>query len=324
MIEMGEPEKKAASGFLPPGKWRVGTVVFACFVLALWLFPRVWYTQKDAEKGFIWLTGQTSLPGWEFKPLPVAESAERLLAADETISGEFTNLTDGRVVQVFLAKRYTEKQHDIGLFVHTPDRCWTEAGWRLDPVAPDHVEVDVHGARITFERRVFVYKDRRELVLFGGLVGGQPLPYRLDHNLSVGMRSALQRAVKQTGAKLRASDRLLWQRVWESFLSRRQLFGPKMFVRISTRLESDDTRAADELLVKMLSEWLRSVDFAEDMRDWKERRSQRGTAAIEGLFRPRKCHRNDGSECLVGRLVRLPGWRRAGWELLGESFGMTA
>ncbi|MGC8989920.1 MAG: exosortase-associated EpsI family protein [Verrucomicrobiia bacterium] len=312
MTEMGEPEKKTGSVTVPPGKWRVGTAVFACFVLVLWLFPRVWYTQKDADKGFIWLTGQTSLPGWEFKPLPVAESAERLLAADETISGQFTNLTDGRVVQVFLAKRYTEKPHDIGLFVHTPDRCWTEAGWRLDPVAPDHVEVDVHGARITFERRVFVYKDRRELVLFGGLVGGQPLPYRLDHNLSVGMRSALQRAVKQTGAKLRASDRLLWQRVWESFVSRRQLFGPKMFVRISTRLESDDTRAADELLVRMLSEWLRSVDFAEDMRNWKEHRSKSGTAAIEGFLRTGEFRRNGGLDMPCGPAGEVSGLETAG------------
>jgi|GEM_PF-512469 len=321
---MGESDKKTASGFLPPGKWQVGTAVFACFVLALWLFPRVWYTQKDADKGFIWLTSQTSLPGWEFKPLPVAESAERLLAADETVSGEFTNLTDGRVVQVFLAKRYTEKPHDIGLFVHTPDRCWTEAGWRLDPVAPDHVEVDVHGARITFERRVFVYKDRRELVLFGGLVGGQPLPYRLDHNLSVGMRSALQKAVKQTGAKLRASDRLLWQRVWESFASRRQLFGPKMFVRISTRLESNDTGAADELLVKMLREWLRPVDFTEDMRNWKEHRSQRDAAAIEGFLRAREFHRNGGLNMPWRSHCGIYGLGKGGLGCRGESYGLTA
>ncbi|MDH7504411.1 MAG: hypothetical protein QHJ82_17085, partial [Verrucomicrobiota bacterium] len=92
------------------------------------------------------------------------------------------------------------------------------------------------------------------------------------------------------------SDRLLWQRVWESFVSRRQLFGPKMFVRISTRLESDDTRAADELLVKMLSEWLRSVDFAEDMRNWKEHRSKSGAAAIEGFLRAWESRRNDGPD----------------------------
>lgn len=256
------------------GKWCLGAGALACLVILLWVFPRFWYTQGESGKGFLWLTGHESLPGWEFKPLPVAESAERLLAADEIISGEFTNRTNGRVVQVFLAKRYAEKPHDIGLFVHTPDRCWTEAGWRLDPVAPDHIEVDVHGARITFERRVFVYNGRRELVLFGGLVGGQPLPYRLDHNLSVGMRSALQRAVKQTGATLRASDRLLWQRVWESFLSRRQLFGPKLFVRISTQLHGFDTEAADALLVQTLKEWLCPVDFTEDANNWKTRQAQ--------------------------------------------------
>lgn len=266
---------------MPPGPWRTGMGILACVVLLLWAFPRVWYTHKDPDKGFVWLTSKESLAGWGFRPMPVADSAERLLAADETVSGEYTNATGSSVVQVFLAKRYTEKPHDIGLFVHTPDRCWTEAGWRLEPATPDHTEIEVHGARITFERRVFVFRDRRELVLFGGLVGGQPLPYRLDHNLSVGMRSALRSAIKETGSTLRASDKLLWQRVWESFASRRQLFGPKQFVRVSTRLSSDDTSAADKLLIDMLRQWLQPVDFARDMRNWEERRSQRSAGTTE-------------------------------------------
>ena len=278
---MTAKDERKKGPVVPAGPWRVGIGMLAGLVVLLWAFPRFWYTHQEAGKEVVWLGTVESLAGWGFRDIPVNDSAERLLAADETISGEYTNATGSRVVQVFLANRYTEKPHDIGLFVHTPDRCWTEAGWRLDPVTPDHVEIDVHGVRITFERRVFVYRDRRELVLFGGLVGGQPLPYRLDHNLSVGMRSALRTAVKQTGATLRASDRLLWQRVWESFVSRRQLFGPKQFVRVSTRFEGEDTSAADELLVEMLRQWLRPVDFAADMQRWKERQTQSGTTARE-------------------------------------------
>jgi hypothetical protein len=252
-----------------PRPWLWLTIILGALVIGLWTFPRFWYTRADPSQAFVWLVPQQTLPGWEYKAVPVNQAAERLLAADETASGEFVNAQDQRRVQVFAAKRYTERRHDIGLFVHTPDRCWTEAGWQLEPAPPDHVELSVHGTKITFERRIFSQAGQRQLVLFGGLVGGQPLPYRLDHNLSVGMRSALRRAVKQSGGTLRASDKLFWQRVWESFLSRRQLLGPKEFLRVSTEVRGANAATADALLAEMLERWLRPAEFTEELRAWK-------------------------------------------------------
>lgn len=248
-------------------------ILMTVLVVGLWAFPRVWYTRSATAGEMAWLSEQTEIGGWKLKPVPVSESAEKVLVADRLVNAEFSAV-DGRLVRVFSAKRYEEKSDDIGLFVHTPDRCWTEAGWKMDPVSPDHVEVLVQGLKIGFERRVFAAAGRRELVYFGGLVKGQPLPYRLDHNLSVGMRHALRVAPNSTGTSLRASDSRFWQRVLDSFLSRSPLLGPKQFVRVSTPVVDAELAGADALLVDFLGKWLKVADYHQELETWRETRGR--------------------------------------------------
>ncbi|HOW67352.1 MAG TPA: exosortase-associated EpsI family protein, partial [Verrucomicrobiota bacterium] len=114
-------------------KWSV--IGFSLVMLALWLFPFVWYTSTDRQTQMVWLTEQQQMDGWQYEELPVAKSAEAVLVADQLVSGQFKHDMRDRV-QVFSAKRYTEKENHIGLFVHTPDRCWTESGWQLEPASP--------------------------------------------------------------------------------------------------------------------------------------------------------------------------------------------
>lgn len=249
-----------------------GTALLTGLLVALWGFPATWYTKTDPGQKRLWLTEQTDLPGWDFQKMDVGESIERLLAADRTFCGEFRKPGSAEVVRVFAATRYEEKPNDIGLFVHTPDRCWTESGWGFDPVVPDHVEVTVHGVPIVFERRVFVFGGQRELVYFGGLVGGQALPYRLDHNLSVGMRHALRTAVDRTGTTARATDRRFWERVWDSFVSRRPLLGPKQFFRVSTQVAGGDLAPQDRLLAGFLERWLLPADLERERAAWQAER----------------------------------------------------
>lgn len=252
-----------------------GTLGLCVLVVAVWLFPRFWYTARAAGEKPLWFGVQTNLAGWTYREIPLDESAERLLVADVATFGEFQNPTTRAVVRAFSAKRYTFKPHDTGLFLHTPDRCWTLAGWKFEPVNPDHVELVVHGVRMVFERRVFVAGGERELVYFGGLVGGQPLPYRLDHNLSVGMRFALHspEQSKSRGFFARAVDTRLWERVWDGFFSRRPLLGPKQFIRISTPLLGGDIAAADKLLFEFLQRWLEPVDYAAELAAWTAHKS---------------------------------------------------
>lgn len=238
----------------------------------IWAFPRVWYTAKNTSGRSVWLSERTEVKDWSYSALPVAESAERLLVADRLTNGEF-QAADGRKVRVFSAKRYEEKSDDIGLFVHTPDRCWTETGWKMEADMPDFAELSIHGLPMVFERRVFSNPLGRELVYFAGVVNGQPLPYRLDHNLSVGMRYAMKASKADSGTGVRASDRRFWQRFWDSVKSRSPLLGPKQFVRISTPLGTSTLKEADELLVGFLEKWLEVSDFHLELQAWKGTRA---------------------------------------------------
>jgi len=271
----GSAPSNTTNGKLPKSAgWLIG--VFCLAVAGCWLFPRFWYVAKGSGQNLFWLAEQTNLPGWQYREVPVAQSAEKTLVADSLVSGEFSR-PSGEVVQVFSAKRYVEKENNIGLFVHTPDRCWTEAGWKIEPVQPDCVEISVHGRKLLFERRLFAAKTERQLVYFGGLVGGQPLPYRLDHNLSVGLRSALRSTGGRHGTALRASDKRFWERVWDSFVSRQPLLGPKQFVRLSTPVHGADLAPADRLLTEFLAQWLTPSDLQKEMQAWRQAKPS-GTA----------------------------------------------
>lgn len=244
--------------------------LFCAPLLLVWGFPMAWYTQSTPGQGYFWLLERTNIANWSYREAPVGESAEAVLVADRLVNGEFSN-PEGRVVRVFSANRYEEKRNEIGLFVHTPDRCWTQAGWKFGACDPETVEMELHGVRVLFERRIFEGGGQRELVYFAGLAAGQPLPYRLDHNFSVGARHAATFGSREGGTALRATDSRLWTRVWDSFIHRRELFGPKQFLRISTPALPGLEGRADELLRSFLGQWLESADFAAEQRRWREK-----------------------------------------------------
>lgn len=230
----------------------------ALMVVGIWVFPRLWYTRMDRSQTAQWLAEQTNAPGWRYETIAVDKSAERLLVADRLVNGEFTREGAGSVVvRVFGARRTKEDPKEIGLFVHTPDRCWVQGGWNLGEITPDYVEVDLHGRKIGFERRLFEVRGQQELVYFAGLVGGQTLPYRLDHNYSVSRRVVAAGEKDRVHKANRWNDMQLWKRVLDSFLSRRPLLGPKQFLRISTPVEGADIAGADRRLVAMLPMWLK-------------------------------------------------------------------
>jgi hypothetical protein len=231
----------------------------------LWRFPGFWYTEKGKGDG-TWFAERAQIEGWNFEPLPISASAERVLVADRTVNGEFRRGEEA--VRVFSAKRYIENPNEIGLFVHTPDRCWVEGGWKIERITPEVIEVKVHGVPLRMERRLFLFGNNRELVYFCGLVDGRALPYRLDHNLSVGIRSG--DGINQTdGTSRRASDLHFWQRLWDSFESRRGFSGPKQFVRISTPIRGDDLAEGDNRLREFLSLWLSPGDFIEERAEFR-------------------------------------------------------
>ena len=250
----------------------IGSLALSCVVAMLWLFPDFWFTRVDSETAPLWLEANSEVNGYEFKEVDVAESAENLLVADQLFNGEFAPVSDGSMVRAFSANRYSERSNDIGLFVHTPDRCWTQGGWKMEVAEPEFLELDVHGVAMLFERRIFVAGGHRELVYFGGLVGGQQLPYRLDHNYSVGLKYAVGDTAKKRramGAGMRAFDKVFWGRIWDGFVSRRPLSGPKQFIRVSIGLDQIDASDGDQILQEFLPQWLKPVDYEAELAAWR-------------------------------------------------------
>ena len=245
-------------------------LIFAASISILWSFPNFWYTKRTGDKVY-WYAERESVAGWNYTNIPVAKAAEALLVGDRLVNGEFAK--DGEFVRVFSAKRYEEKANEIGLFMHTPDRCWTQGGWKLEPVKPEVITVELHGASLPVERRIFVAQGLRELVYFGGTVGGEPLPYRLDHHLSVARRFQVKERADNTGAAVRATDPHYWNRLWDSFTNRRELLGPKHFFRISTPIDGD-LAAADQRLRAFLPQWLEPVEYRDEVTEWRTAKVQ--------------------------------------------------
>jgi hypothetical protein len=250
-----------------PKKLPAIPLALAAIIAILWAFPAIWYTQKTDSK-FHWFLEKEAIQGWKYTATPIAKAAEAVLVGDRLVNGDFAS-GDGSSVRVFSAKRYEEKANEIGLFMHTPDRCWTQIGWRVEESAPEMIEVEVHGIKLPVERRIFVNQGHRELVYFAGLVGGEPLPYRLDHHLSVARKYQTKNLRGDAASThLRAVDKQFWGRLWDSFTNRRQLLGPKHFLRISTPLGSD-IAGADKRLQEFLPQWLEPVEYAAEKAEWK-------------------------------------------------------
>ena len=227
-------------------------------IAGVWVFPTFWYTRSDPSQAVQWLAEQTNAPGWRYESVAVDESAEKLLVADRLVVGKFTR--DGNsseIIRVFGARRTKRDSKEIGLFVHTPDRCWVQGGWNLAETTPDFVELTLHERKVGFERRLFDVQGRRELVYFTGLVGGQTLPYRLDHNYSVSLRVLASGEKDRVHKANRLNDTLLWKRVLGAFLSRRPLLGSKQFLRISTPILGGDIVGADHRIMEILPRWLK-------------------------------------------------------------------
>ena len=229
-----------------------------------WMGPRIWYSKTASNQPFVWFDERTNAPGWSCRTAETDKATEGQLAADSIFFGTFTRGVSQKV-RVFTAKRFRENPNEIGLFVHTPDRCWTEAGWQIEDEGPDTVALVLDGVRVVAERRVFWHLDAgRELVYFFGLVGGQALPYRLDHNLGVARRFVEQRSIAKSGLALRATDTRMWQRVWDAFRERRMLYGSKQLIRISTAIPEHGMESSEALLQEAAQSLLvsRSLDIS--------------------------------------------------------------
>jgi hypothetical protein len=224
-------------------------------LLCVWGFPSLWYTRLDPAAPQVRFLESTNLAGWAYEAVPISKTAESVLAADDLENGEFRKATGG-TIRAFSAKRFGKKPRDISLFSHTPDRCWTSVGWKIEPTGPEIVQTEIHGVSMSFERRLFAYRGQRELVYFGALVGGQPVPFRLNQYHSSAVKAKRQRSLDRTGTAQRLINGDFWEWLWKSFLSRRPLAGAQHYVRVSTPVLPAQAEDPDALILEFLPMWL--------------------------------------------------------------------
>jgi hypothetical protein len=242
-------------------------------MVGAFLFPRFWY--RLAAGDVHWFAESRTLPGWSVSPVPLSEAAEAQVGAHTWVSARFGR-TDGAEVTVFCAKRYGESWADVAPFAHTPDRCWTIAGWKIEPAEPEVQETMLSSIPVRFERRLFRGGNRSELVYFGAILGGRPVPFRLDQYLSFGRRMGRSEDTMATEAYRRAGDARFWACMWNCFRNRLSFNSAAHFIRVSTPVSTTDLASSDRLLQEFLRAFLVPTDYAAEAREWRAKRHKKG------------------------------------------------
>ena len=252
----------------------LGVFGLALGLLLLWQFPAVWYAGKSDEMRYQWFGLNEKISGWEFSEIPVGEAAEAILVADRMHNGTYSQGADGPLVRVFSAKRFEEKENAVGLFSHTPDRCWTNTGMVIEESEPYVKRLTIHGVEMVMERRLFGMGSQRELVYFGALVGGSALPYRMDQYLGSGRRREGVVGGDRGGSIARLVNSRVWTWAFESFVKRARLAGPQQLIRISTPVVAS-VEVADARLEGFFEQWLSLVDYEDEKARFESERERR-------------------------------------------------
>ena len=244
----------------------------------------------------IWLTARTNLPGYTFVSEPVSDAVKETLGTTNILSGTFYRTEDGdrkseirnqttRVgdanlvltsdirpphsvlrplasdrITVFLATWSAESKKPLLMLGHTPDICWTGAGWKpIDLGQPRQVLIDLPTTEgrsqrsepasdvrhlssgtdlrppssrpLPFSCRAFESPDRttRELAVWCTLIDGQPLTDSIPSE-----RASVQVVTSDAHVRMTILDRLL-----RATRQRLPVRGEKQFVRYSMPMNGD-------------------------------------------------------------------------------------
>ncbi len=107
----------------------------------------------------------------------------------------------------------------------------------------------------------FAFGPKRELMYFGAIVGGKPLPYRLDQFLDSGLGRKDSGDVAGTVGRL--ANARIWSWAFESFSNRTRLAGPQHMIRVSTPV-SKELDSAEVRLKEILEKWLVPISYREE------------------------------------------------------------
>lgn len=193
-----------------------------------------------------------AVPGWTFRPEPVAEQAVEILATTNLFNGTFYT-ERGERVTVFMGTWDADNPKQLSVVGHTPDVCWVGAGWK--PVGaghPDKLPLRYGTNTIPFEARTFLTPDgrSRELTVWCTLVSGQLFEETARFELTEETAGKSAEELKTLGARHTLKSKFM-KAVGERIPGN----GTKQFVRFSTSAGSDWS-ASYALLGRFGERWL--------------------------------------------------------------------
>jgi len=194
---------------------------------------------------------RTNLPGLRFTPIPVGAKEMDILATTNLLNGEFS---DGRnTVTVFAADWEAEKAREMSMLGHTPDVCWVSIGFKSARLGqPMIVDISLDSGVLPFECRAFIAPQtgQTELTLWCTLVGGRPLEGGFRFLGSV-ETDGEARADSSDNSRRRGANMFL-----RAVAGRIPSNGRKQFVRLSTRVQRGDWKAALDSLEAFAPGWI--------------------------------------------------------------------
>jgi EpsI family protein len=171
-----------------------------------------------------------AVPGWETADEAVADTEEMKRAVVEMLNYDEAILRTyrqkDRTVSVYIAYWRPAKFHPRLVAQHTPDVCWTGAGWRMSDVAQLIVPLGFGGQTVPGESRVFEQGGQRLKVVYWHLVGGRVyhaanaqgvtfLRYLLD-DLRRGQREQYFIRVSHNLTAEQVSSEPLFSKIWQA------------------------------------------------------------------------------------------------------------
>jgi Protein of unknown function (DUF3485) len=211
-----------------------------------------WFNRPQKNQENLITLVRTNLGGWNFQEIPVGETVERQLGTTKTLNGKYTNSKQERI-SVFVAEWPSTAHSGMESLGHTPDICWTAAGWEYSTV--DYLptpKIKINGIEILPTVRLFKspIESRLELACWWTTINGQV--YEID------FPSQNQLAIRQHEKSFAEYlGRAKWGKFFiHSIASRLKSNHQKQIIRISTEADSD-LQLATERLSCFLGEWIK-------------------------------------------------------------------
>lgn len=203
-------------------------LLFALGICTAW----AWFNVAPPSSGARYrLSISTNISGWRFEPGSLNARVLETLGTTNLLNGTFHG-PNGERISIFLGEWLAAGNHELSVVAHTPDVCWTSAGWTPSTAGyGNSMDLAVAEETIPFEVRAFrpPNSGTEELTLWCTLVNGQP--YReLDRYPLIESNLPESNAVASRSSRRLAASYLL-----NALKNRTAGSGEKQFIRLSVQ-----------------------------------------------------------------------------------------